>query len=102
GANHPTTPSADTLLFERGVTVVPDILANAGGVTVSYYEWVQNNQEMSWSLEDVNARLETKLTDAYQQCVAFQRSHDGLSLREAGFALAVARVVEAAELRGYL
>ena len=63
---------------------------------------VGNNQEMSWSLEDVNARLETKLTDAYQQCVAFQRSHDGLSLREAGFALAVARVVEAAELRGYL
>jgi glutamate dehydrogenase (NAD(P)+) len=102
GANHPTTPLADDTLHDRGVTVVPDILANAGGVTVSYYEWVQNNQELSWSLEEVNSRLESKLRDAYQRCRDFQRSHDGLSLREAGFALAVSRVVEASELRGYI
>ncbi|MEX0836112.1 MAG: glutamate dehydrogenase, partial [Nitriliruptor sp.] len=102
GANHPTTPVADRILGDRGITVVPDILANAGGVTVSYYEWVQNNQEMRWSLEDVNRRLEAKLRRAYQQCRQFQSGHEGLSLREAGFSLAVARVVEAAELRGYI
>jgi glutamate dehydrogenase (NAD(P)+) len=102
GANHPTTPMADRILHDRGVHVVPDILANAGGVTVSYYEWVQNNQEIHWRRDEVNDRLETRLREAYQRCRDFQRDHVGLSLREAGFALAVARVVEAAELRGYL
>ncbi len=102
GANHPTTPVGDRILFDRGVIVVPDILANAGGVTVSYYEWVQNNQEMSWTLADVNGRLENKLQDAYRQCRDFQTAHPGLSLREAGFSLAVARVVEAAGLRGHI
>jgi glutamate dehydrogenase (NAD(P)+) len=102
GANHPTTPMGDHILHDRGVHVVPDILANAGGVSVSYYEWVQNNQEIHWSREEVNDRLEKRLGEAYQRCRAFQDDHDGLSLREAGFALAVARVVEAAELRGYL
>jgi glutamate dehydrogenase (NAD(P)+) len=102
GANHPTTPMADHILHDRGVQVVPDILANAGGVTVSYYEWVQNNQELHWRREEVNDRLEQRLGEAYQRCRAFQDDHEGLSLREAGFALAVARVVEAAELRGYL
>jgi glutamate dehydrogenase (NAD(P)+) len=102
GANHPTTPMADHILQDRGIQVVPDILANAGGVTVSYYEWVQNNQELHWPREEVNDRLERRLGEAYQRCRAFQDDHDGLSLREAGFALAVARVVEAAELRGYL
>jgi glutamate dehydrogenase (NAD(P)+) len=102
GANHPTTPMGDQILHDRGVQVVPDILANAGGVTVSYYEWVQNNQELHWPREEVNDRLERRLGEAYQRCRDFQRDHVGLSLREAGFALAVARVVEAAELRGYL
>lgn len=102
GANHPTTPMADQVLHDRGIHVVPDILANAGGVTVSYYEWVQNNQEIHWGRDEVNDRLEKRLRDAYQRCRDFQRDHVGLSLREAGFALAVARVVEAAELRGYL
>ncbi len=82
--------------------MVPDILANAGGVTVSYYEWVQNNQEMRWSLEEVNRRLEANLRRAYQECREYQSGHEDLSLREAGFSLAVARVVEAAELRGYI
>jgi glutamate dehydrogenase (NAD(P)+) len=102
GANHPTTPMADRILHDRGIHVVPDILANAGGVTVSYYEWVQNNQEIHWRRDEVNDRLEKRLREAYQRCRDFQRDHVGLSLREAGFALAVARVVEAAELRGYL
>ncbi len=105
-ANHPVTPSADVALYDRGVLVVPDILANAGGVTVSYFEWVQNNQELQWEEAEVNARLEKKLTKAFTQCRAFQeatkRTDGATSMREAAFALAVERVVEAAQLRGYL
>lgn len=111
GANHPVTPLADEILKERGVVVVPDILANAGGVTVSYFEWVQNNQEMTWELEDVNRQLERRLTQAFDRCRSFQQERaneasawgsDHLSLREAAFALAVERVTEAATLRGYV
>ncbi len=101
-ANHPVTPVADASLAERGVLVVPDILANAGGVTVSYFEWVQNNQEIVWEREDVNSRLERKLQRAYRECSAFRDEHPELTLREAAFTLAVERVVEAATLRGYL
>jgi glutamate dehydrogenase (NAD(P)+) len=102
GANHPVTPVADLHLHDRGVVVVPDILANAGGVIVSYYEWVQNNQEIQWDVEDVHHQLERKLDRAYRQCRDYQAGHSGLNLREAAFALAVDRVVEAASLRGYL
>ncbi|MBW3663092.1 MAG: glutamate dehydrogenase [Actinobacteria bacterium] len=101
-ANHPVTPVADAALFERGVVVVPDILANAGGVTVSYFEWVQNNQEIAWDEADVNSRLAARLQTAYSQCRGFQGDNGDISLREAAFALAVKRVVEAATLRGYL
>jgi glutamate dehydrogenase (NAD(P)+) len=103
GANGPTTPEAHRLLHERGVFVVPDILANAGGVTVSYFEWVQNNQEMRWDLDDVNRQLTKRLRHAYQQLRDRAAADDqDLTLREAAFALAVERVVEAAQLRGYL
>jgi glutamate dehydrogenase (NAD(P)+) len=102
-ANHPVTPVADDVLHDRGILVVPDILANAGGVTVSYYEWVQNNQEITWDHDDVNARLGRRMRRAFQECVEFRDADDGdLSLREAAFALAVSRVVEAAELRAYI
>jgi glutamate dehydrogenase (NAD(P)+) len=111
GANHPVTPGADEILNDRGVVVLPDILANAGGVTVSYFEWVQNSQDIRWELEDVNRRLDHRLTRAYQQCRRFQDDRAGeaeawgakrLSLREAAFSLAVERVAHAAALRGYL
>jgi glutamate dehydrogenase (NAD(P)+) len=104
GANHPVTPIADYALADRGVLIVPDILANAGGVTVSYFEWVQNNQEIRWEHQDVNRRLELKLERAYRECRDYQHAHDSedMSFREAAFTLAVARVVEAATLRGYL
>lgn len=101
GANHPVTPVADVMLNERGVYVVPDILANAGGVIVSYFEWVQNIQEFRWEEEEVNQRLERRLRRAFQQ-TRDRAAAEGTSLREAAFAIAVERVIEAATLRGYL
>ncbi|HKJ55685.1 MAG TPA: Glu/Leu/Phe/Val dehydrogenase dimerization domain-containing protein [Nitriliruptoraceae bacterium] len=102
-ANNPVTPVADAMLTDRGVTIVPDILANAGGVTVSYYEWVQNNQELQWDEDEVNRRLAHKMGRAFDSTWAFfQADNDAASMREAAFALAVTRVVEAAQLRGYL
>lgn len=102
-ANHPVTPAADAALYDNGVMVIPDILANAGGVTVSYFEWVQNNQEIQWDEDEVNRRLETYMTRAFDRCRAFQQDANGAaSMRESAFALAVDRVVQAAQLRGYL
>ena len=101
GANLPVTPDADQALADRGVVVVPDILANAGGVVVSYFEWSQNFQQYRWSEADVNSRLETILLKAYADCVAKQKELS-CSMREAAFALAIGRVVTAEKLRGAL
>ena len=102
-ANAPITPLADAALQDEDVLVVPDILANAGGVTVSYFEWTQNHQNLSWKLDEINRRLEEKMTSAYRSCRDFHDANgDSASLREAAFALSVERVVEAATLRGYL
>lgn len=102
-ANNPVTPVADHMLTERGTMIVPDILANAGGVTVSYYEWVQNNQELQWDEAEVNRRLARKLGTAFDATWDFHQQGNGAaSLREAAFSLAVKRVVVAARLRGYL
>ena len=99
GANHPVTPDADEILRDRGVTVVPDILANAGGVTASYFEWVQNIQHFSWTEQRVNEELDIVLTRAYR-AVRDQAADRGCTLREAAYILAVDRVARAAALRG--
>ncbi len=100
-ANHPTTPAGDRVLECRGITTLPDIIANAGGVIVSYCEWVQNIQELRWTEDEVNARLRKTLRDAWHLVRDCAERRD-VTLREAAFALAVERVAEAATLRGYI
>jgi glutamate dehydrogenase (NAD(P)+) len=99
GANGPTMPEADPILRERGVTVIPDILCNAGGVVVSYFEWVQNLQSLSWEAEEVNERLRKVLLAAYDEVDAMQREQE-IDARLAAHAIAVPRVAQALRIRG--
>ena len=101
GANSPTTPAADEILHDAGVMVVPDVLANAGGVVVSYFEWVQNLQHFRWEEEEVNDRLRTIMSDAYRE-VTERAERDGTSLRVAAFEIGIERVEEASRARGYM
>jgi len=99
-ANHPVTLGGDDVLGERGITVVPDILANAGGVIVSYFEWTQNIQQFRWAEERVNDELEQRIVAAYR--AVRERADGGMTLRDAAFEIAVSRVAEAIRLRGFV
>lgn len=99
GANGPIFPDADKILEDRGITILPDILANAGGVTVSYFEWVQNRQHYSWSLDRVRQELDRTLSDAFEQ-VWTESQRSDVSLRTAAFMIAISRVKRATELAG--
>jgi glutamate dehydrogenase/leucine dehydrogenase len=98
-ANGPTTPDADRFLFGQGTSVIPDILANAGGVTVSYYEWVQNMQGESWTQEMVEERLRKKMVSAYQTIHDLSREEQ-ISMRAAAYRIAIDKVAKALVARG--
>jgi glutamate dehydrogenase (NAD(P)+) len=101
GANSPTTPAADEMLSDKGVFVVPDVMANAGGVIVSYFEWVQNLQHFRWEEREVNERLGDIMRAAYRS-VAERAEKDDVPMRVAAYSVGIERVLEAARLRGYL
>lgn len=99
GANGPTVPAADDILNDRGITVVPDVLANAGGVTVSYFEWVQDFSSFFWTEDEINQRLDRIMQDAFRSIWDVAQQH-GVTLRTATYIVACTRVLEARALRG--
>jgi glutamate dehydrogenase len=101
GANGPTTPEADEVFYRNGVFVIPDFLCNAGGVTVSYFEGVQNDMNYYWTRDEVLQRLDTKMTQAFTGVLEMAES-EGVFMRDAAYMVAINRVVTAMELRGWI
>ena len=101
GANSPTTPAADEILRGKEVDITPDVMANAGGVVASYFEWVQNLQHFRWEEREVNDRLGTVMRRAFRD-VSGRAKEEGVDLREAAYLIGLERVVEAAKTRGYV
>jgi glutamate dehydrogenase len=101
GANGPTTPEADKILAERRVFVIPDFLCNAGGVTVSYFESVQNDSNFYWTRDLVLERLDTKITEAFHRVLKTSEG-EGVSMRNAAYMVAIGSVVEAMDYRGWI
>ena len=99
-ANGPITVAADQILTDRGVQIVPDILANAGGVVVSYFEWVQNLQQVAWDLKEIDDRLRSRLVSA-TNAVCNEADEESLSLRLAAYRLATAKVKAAFFISGF-
>jgi len=101
-ANGPTTPEADLILWNKGVFVLPDFLANAGGVTVSYFEQVQNTYNFYWELEEIHRRLDAKVTQAFHEVYDLFSGRDDIHMRQAAYMIAIRRVAEACRLRGWV
>ncbi len=99
-ANAPTTIKADEVLESRNIPVIPDIIANSGGVIVSYFEWVQNLQQFTWDLDEINFKLKKRITKGYRDVYNYAKENN-LSLRTASFAFAIERVIEVVKLRGW-
>ena len=100
GANGPTTSHADPILEKSGIFIIPDILANAGGVTVSYFEWVQDRQGFFWRESEVNERLQDVMEQSFDEVIRYAETH-GVDNRIAAYILAIDRVARALKLRGF-
>lgn len=99
GANGPTTPAADDILIDKGVFIVPDVLANAGGVTVSYFEWVQDFSSFFWTVDEINHRLDRMMREAYRGIREVAKHHN-ITMRTAAFVIACTRILEQRKVRG--